>query len=250
MNNPEKDEPIIVARGLVKKYGFKTVLRNLDLSLEKGDFLALFGPNGAGKTTLIRILCSLAYPTSGKVTLAGYDTREERQDLRKIIGVISHRTYLYHHLTAFENLRFYGRMYSVSDLKERIEELLELVGLKPFAHESVHTFSRGMEQRLSVARAIIHDPQVLFLDEPFTGLDQHGAEDFMELLQGFRRQGKTVLMTSHDLDRGLDLCTRVAILNAGRLVFQKDRCQVQAKGFRQIYFEQTKTSTPGLSVTS
>ncbi|MBW2621557.1 MAG: heme ABC exporter ATP-binding protein CcmA [Deltaproteobacteria bacterium] len=248
MNKPVKADPMIEARSLVKKYGFRTVLRKLDLSLEKGDFLTLFGPNGAGKTTLIQILCSLTYPTSGEVTLAGYDTREDREELRKIIGVISHHTYLYHHLTAFENLRFYGRMYGVAGLKQRIEELLELVGLTPFANESVHTFSRGMEQRLSVARAIIHDPEVLFLDEPFTGLDQHGAEDFMELLRNFRSQGKTVLMASHDLERGLDLCTHAAILSSGTLVFQKDRSQFPPEGFRQIYFENPQIRTSSISV--
>ena len=232
-------EHIIEVKGLVKKFGYKTVLRKVDLSLEKGDFLALFGHNGAGKTTLIRILCSLMRPTSGEIRIAGLDPHHEREALCKTIGVISHRTFLYNNLSAFENLKFYGRMYDVPDLKDRIEALLELVGLSVYQDDPVNTFSRGMQQRLSVARAIIHDPKILFLDEPYTGLDQHGAEDLKKLLKRFRSQGKTILMTSHDIDRGLELCSQSAILKSGRLVFKEKISRIVKDDFKQLYYNLT-----------
>ncbi|MFA4910986.1 MAG: heme ABC exporter ATP-binding protein CcmA [Desulfobacteria bacterium] len=231
-----KDNYIIEAKGLVKKFGFKTVLRKIDLSLKKGDFLTLFGPNGAGKTTLIQILCSLMQPTSGRVFIAGFDTRYDREALHKVIGVISHNTFLYNNLSAYENLKFYGKMYQVMNLKERIEEVIELVGLRGYMDDHVQTFSRGMQQRLSVARAIIHNPLIFFLDEPFTGLDQHGVEDFKQLLRKFRDQGKTIVMASHDLDRGLELCTQAAILKSGTLVYKENVSKIIQDDFKEIYF--------------
>jgi heme ABC exporter ATP-binding subunit CcmA len=234
-----EDEYIIEAKGLVKKFGYRTVLRKVDLSLKKGDFLALFGHNGAGKTTLIRILCSLMRPTSGEVRVAGFDPLHEREALCRTIGVISHQSFLYKNLSAIENLRFYGRMYDVPNLKNRIDSLLEQVGLMEYRDHPVQTFSRGMQQRLSVARAIIHDPLILFLDEPYTGLDQHGVEDLRNLLIKFKNQDKTILMTSHDIDRGLELCNQSAILKSGRLVFKEEMTTLLKDDFKQIYFNLT-----------
>ncbi|MDY7033899.1 MAG: heme ABC exporter ATP-binding protein CcmA, partial [Thermodesulfobacteriota bacterium] len=213
-------EYIIRTEGLTKRFGFKTVLRNIDLSLKSGEFLSLFGPNGAGKTTLIQTLCSLTIPTSGKVFIAGFHVRHDRESLRKVIGVISHNTFLYDNLSAFENLKFYGKMYDVPRLHQKIQELTELVGLREYISDQVHTYSRGMQQRLSVARAMIHDPIILFLDEPFTGLDQHGAEDFKKVLKRCHNEGKTIIMTSHDLTQGLELCSQAAILKSGTLVYR------------------------------
>jgi len=238
-----KDNYIIEARGLVKKFGVKTVLRKIDLSLKKGDFLALFGPNGAGKTTLIQILCFLMRPTSGSVWFAGFDAGYDRETLHKIIGVVSHNTFLYNNLSACENLKFYGRMYEVINLEERIEEVMELVGLREYMKDHVQTFSRGMQQRLSVARAIIHDPLIFFLDEPFTGMDQHGVEDFKQILKKFREQGKTIVMTSHDLDRGLELCTQAAILRSGNLVYKEAVAKIIQDDFKGIYFKLTGEQT-------
>jgi heme ABC exporter ATP-binding subunit CcmA len=234
-----EEEYIIEAKGLVKKFGYRTVLRKVDLSLKKGDFLALFGHNGAGKTTLIRILCSLMRPTSGEVRVAGFDPLHEREALCRTIGVISHQSFLYKNLSAIENLRFYGRMYDVPNLKNRIDSLLEQVGLMEYRDDPVQTFSRGMQQRLSVARAIIHDPLILFLDEPYTGLDQHGVEDLRNLLIKFKNQDKTILMTSHDIDRGLELCDQSAILKSGRLVFKEEMTTLLKDDFKQIYFNLT-----------
>ncbi len=226
---------VVEAQGLVKKFGFKTALRKVDLFLKSGDCLALFGPNGAGKTTLIQILCSLMLPTSGKVVIAGFDTRYHRVNLHRLIGVISHDPFLYGNLTAVENLSFYGRMYNVPKLDARIHDLIGRVGLHGHENDTVQTYSRGMKQRLSVARAILHDPAVLFLDEPYTGLDQQGADDLHGLLTQFRNQQKTIVLTSHNLARGLELCSHAAVLTAGKLIYHEDIAKINKSDFKQIY---------------
>ena len=231
-------EHYIETRGLTKKFGYKTALRNIDVLLKAGDSLALFGPNGAGKSTLIQVLCSLLQPTSGSVRIAGYEAQRNREALHQIIGLIAHRTFLYHHLTAYENLKFYGSMYGVAGLDVRIKDVLDLVGLSDYTHDTVQNFSRGMQQRLSIGRAIVHDPLIMFLDEPFTGLDQQGREDFIKLILQFRAQGKTVIMASHDLQLGIELCDRAAILNAGKIVYLQDVAHIEKKDFRQIYAQQ------------
>ncbi len=240
-----EEDYVIEVRGLTKRFGYKTVLKGVELSLQSGECLALFGPNGAGKTTLIRILSSLMRPTSGEVLVGGYDSKNEGEEVRRAIGVISHNTFLYDNLTAFENLKFYGRMYDVKGLKERIEEVLDLVGLKERTHERVQTFSRGMQQRLSIARAILHEPAILLLDEPYAGLDQNGMEVFRGILEGFREGGKTTIMTSHDLQRGLEMCSRVAILHSGVIVYSEDIASIMMGDFQDIYSRYTKAG--GLS---
>jgi len=239
MKSLPRYDDIVESTGVTKKFGFKTVLKGIDLRLKTGDFLALFGPNGAGKTTFIQILCSLMHPSSGKVCIAGFDPRSDREAVCQVVGVVSHHTFLYNNLSAFENLKFYGTMYGVAGLEEKIEKLIGLVGLGDYPDDKVQTFSRGMQQRLSLARAIIHDPLVLFLDEPYTGLDQRGAEELKQILLEFRNQGKTVVMTSHNLNRGLELCTRVAILRSGRKVFDQKISAEIKDDFRSIYFKHT-----------
>ena len=230
-----EEDYVIAVRGLTKRFGYKKALNQVNLGVKKGEFLALFGPNGAGKTTLIRILSSLMRPTSGDVSVAGYDSRSEGEDLRRIIGVISHNTFLYDNLTASENLKFFGRMYDVQDLKERIEEVLEMVGLRDRINDRVQTFSRGMQQRLSVARAILHQPDILLLDEPFVGLDQNGLEALKGILEGFREGRKTAVMTSHNLERGLEMSSRVAILHSGVIVYDEDISSIVRDEFQTIY---------------
>ena len=233
----------IEARGLNKKFGYKTALRNVDIFLAEGDSLALFGPNGAGKSTLIQVLCCLLQPTSGSIRIAGYEARRDRQALHQIIGLIGHQTFLYPHLTAYENLKFYGAMYGVARLNVRIAEVLDRVGLSDYRNDAVQNFSRGMQQRLSIGRAIIHDPMIMFLDEPFTGLDQQGRDDFIKLISQFRDQGKTVVMASHQLQLGLQLCDRAAILKSGRIVYQQDVAHIPEKDFKKIYSQQVAENT-------
>ena len=241
-------EHYIAAKGLTKKFGYKTALRNIDIFLEQGDSLVLFGPNGAGKSTLIQVLCSLLQPTSGRVRIAGYEAQRDREALHQIIGYIGHQTFLYPQLTASENLKFYGAMYGVTRLNERIPEVLGLVGLSRYRNDIVQGFSRGMQQRLSIGRAIIHDPMIMFLDEPFTGLDQQGSEDFIKLILHFRDRGKTVIMASHHLHLGIELCERVAILKSGRIVYRQDVARISKNDFKRIYSQHVGENEPALKV--
>ena len=208
---------VIEVSRLAKRFGPKMVLRNLDFSVEQGEFVALLGPNGAGKTTFLRILSSLSSATVGRVSIAGYELPRQAAAVRRRLGVVSHLPLLYGDLTAEENLQFYGRMYAVSGLERRIGEVLETVGLSPRRKDLVRTFSRGMQQRLAIARAVLHDPDVLLLDEPHTGLDQDACEMLDTVLRQVASQGRTVVMTSHDLARIEALATRFDVLTRGNV---------------------------------
>ena len=231
----EAGSKMIEVRGLVKSFGSKVALEGIDLDVDEGEFLTLMGPNGAGKTTLIRILATLTRPTRGSVRVAGYDLTREGTEVRRRIGLASHQTLLYGDLSAEENLRFYGRMYDVPDLEEGITALLQRVGLDHRRHDLVRTFSRGMQQRLSLARALLHDPAILLLDEPYTGLDQHAAEVLREVLVTLGGRSRTVLMTTHNLERGLELCDRAAILVNGRIAYQASKGDLGVASFREAY---------------
>ncbi len=211
--------PAVSIRALTKRFGMSKVLRGIDLAVQPGEFLSLFGPNGAGKSTLLRILSTLMHPTSGTAAVLGYDIAEGGDEIRKHIGVLSHHPLLFPTLTAAENLKFYGRMFAVADLEARIETLLNNVNLQEFRDRPVENFSRGMQQRLAIARALLHQPRLLLLDEPYTGLDQHGMAFLTETLRIFQHDGGTVVMVSHDFAQGLELCTRAAILKRGKLAY-------------------------------
>jgi heme exporter protein A len=206
---------MIEVRKLVKRFGAKPVLRGLDFTVEEGEFVALVGPNGAGKTTFLRVLSSLARPSLGKVSIAGFQLPSQAAEVRRSLGVVSHLPLLYGDLTAEENLRFYGKMYSVPELRDRIEQVLELVGLSARRSDLVRTFSRGMQQRLAIGRAVLHDPAVLLFDEPYTGLDQEACDMLDRVLREVAGRGRTVVMTSHDLGRVQDLASRFDVLAGG-----------------------------------
>ncbi len=209
------NDGVIKVRKLVKRFGMKTVLNGLDLDLGPGEFVALLGPNGAGKTTFLRILASLSRPSLGEVRVAGHRLPQEAAQVRARLGVVSHQPLLYGDLTAEQNLRFYGRMYGIPRLDERITEVLEMVGLESRRHDLVRTFSRGMQQRLAIGRGVLHDPDVMLFDEPHTGLDQDASTMLDGVLRSVAAQGRTVLMTSPDLVRAEDLATRFDILSRG-----------------------------------
>lgn len=235
---------MIEIRGLVKAFGLQAALRGVDLELATGEFVTVLGPNGAGKTTLLRVLATLTKPTAGVVRIGGYDVAKAGSQVRRLIGLVSHQTMLYPHLSAEDNLRFYGRMYDVadhSDVEGRINEVLELVGLTARRSDQVRTFSRGMQQRLTIARAILHQPRVMFFDEPYTGLDQHAASVLSEVLTGVAAAGRTVLLTTHNLERGLVGSDRVIILNRGRVVHDADRAEIDPTSFAGVYQSVTAT---------
>ena len=206
---------IIEVSNLVKRFGPKLVLRNLQFTARQGEFVALLGPNGAGKTTFLRILSSLSSPTMGMVRVAGLELPRQAAGVRRRLGVVSHLPLLYGDLTAQENLMFFGRMYDLPDIDRRIGEVLETVGLAQRRRDLVRTFSRGMQQRLAIARAVLHNPEVLLLDEPHTGLDQDACEMLDDVLRQVSAIGRTVVMTSHDLARVEDLAARFDVLTRG-----------------------------------
>ena len=200
---------------LIKRFGLKTILRGLDFQVQPGEFVALLGPNGAGKTTFLRILASLSKPSFGNVKVAGYSLPNESAQVRAKLGVVSHLPLLYPDLTAEENLQFYARMYGITNYQSRITEVLQLIGLENRRKDLVRTFSRGMSQRLAIGRAILHKPQVILFDEPYTGLDQDASEMLDKVLKEIASHGQTVVMTSHDLIRAEALATRFDVLSRG-----------------------------------
>ena len=228
---------MISVHKLYKRFGAKTVLRDLEFQAAEGEFVAVLGPNGAGKTTFLRILASLTRATLGEVRIAGFSLPHQAAAVRRRLGVVSHLPLLYGDLTAEENLRFYGRMYAVENLDARIGAVLELVGLVQRRRDLVRTFSRGMQQRLAIGRAVIHDPQVLLLDEPYTGLDQDASEMLDGVLRQVTGQGRTVVMTSHDLLRAADLAVRFDVLSHGAIRASKQAAELGAGGVVEYYRE-------------
>src|SRR5512139_943928 len=226
---------MIQVRKLVKRFGLKTILRGLDFQVRDGEFVALLGPNGAGKTTFLRILSSLARPTFGEVTIAGYRLPAQASAVRRRLGVVSHLPLLYGDLTAEENLQFYARMYGLERPDRRIAQVLELVGLAARRRDLVRTFSRGMQQRLAIGRAVLHDPEVMLFDEPHTGLDQDASTMLDGVLREVAARGRTVVMTSHDLMRAADLATRFDVLSRGVIAKSVQRAEINPDNLLAFY---------------
>ena len=219
---------------LSKAFGTRKAVDNVSIAVPQGAFLSIFGPNGAGKTTLLRVLSTLARATSGEARIMGVDIKEEPDRARDHIGFISHNSMLYPDLTAEENLMIYARLYGVEAPHARVLELLDAVELKHRRLDVVRTFSRGMTQRLSIARALIHDPGVVFLDEPYSGLDPHAVEIFDELIAS-ARDGRTFVMVSHDLQKGFGMCTHALVLARGRVVAFDEKGNFDFDEFRELY---------------
>ncbi len=211
--------PIIEVIDLVKAFGVMPVLRKLNLHIQRGQFVALLGPNGSGKSTLLRLLAGLSKPTAGSIRIGGWELPREAAAVRGQIGMVSHKPLLYDNLTARENLLFFARLYNIpkAEQKGRIQEQLKRVGLDRRADDLVRTFSRGMLQRLTIARALLHQPHVLLLDEPYTGLDQDAGGVLDELLIEAHQAGHTLVMATHQLERAARLTQRAIILSRGKL---------------------------------
>lgn len=228
----------IEIKQLVKTYGDHYALRGIDLRIQWGGSLAIFGPNGAGKTTLIKVLATLAKPSSGDAWVGGFNLREDSAMVRRQIGVVTHQTLMYDDLSAYENLRFYGKMYNVPHPTERIRQLLADVGLESRIHDPVRTLSRGMQQRLAIARALIHDPPILLLDEPGTGLDQHASAMLVNILSSTENRQRTVVLTTHSLEQGLALSNQVVILTDGKIAYEGSK-HLDITSLREVYYECT-----------
>ncbi len=232
----------VEVRSLTRTFGIRKALNDVTFDLPAGAFLSVFGPNGAGKTTLVKVLTTLMAPSKGTARVAGMDVVADAVELRSHIGLISHNPLLYPDLSAAENLEFFAEMYGVPDASTRVRELLEAVELDHRRLDLVRTFSRGMLQRLSIARALLHRPEVLFLDEPYSGLDPH-AVDILDNLIAQIRADHTFVMISHDLAKGLSLCTHTLIMARGRVVLAEEISAVKRDEFAQLY-----RSTVGMGV--
>lgn len=232
---------LIETHDLVKAFGLMPILRKLTIGIERGESVALLGPNGSGKSTLLRLLAGLSKPTSGTITVGGWELPREAAAVRAQIGMVSHKALLYENLTARENLRFFARLYNLppAEREPRIDTLLARVGLAKRGGDLVRTYSRGMQQRLSIARALLHRPDVLLFDEPYTGLDQAGSAMLDEIALESQASGITVLMATHELERAARLSSRVLILARGVVAFDAPTAGMDAATLAAQYAEVT-----------
>lgn len=239
------ERAVITVDGLIKTYDLLPVLRKLSLSVQRGEFLALLGPNGSGKSTLLRLLAGLSKPTMGSISIGGWSLPKEVAAVRAQIGMVSHKPLLYDNLTAYENLDFFARLYHVppEQRQTRINDLLARIGLSKHASALTRTFSRGMTQRLSIARALLHNPHILLFDEPHTGLDQDAAAVLDTLLAEAHHEGRTILMTTHELDRAVRVTKRVVILSRGVIVYDSPTEGLTTLQLAAAYTEATGTAS-------
>ena len=235
MSAPAAGPPLVHARALEKWYGPLPAVRGVDVVLARGEFLTVFGPNGAGKSTLLRMLCGAVRPTRGTVEIGGERIGGEGEGWRRRIGLLSHQTFLYPGLTAAENLDFYARLYGLDDRRARVESGLRDVGLGDRRNDRVRGFSRGMQQRLALARTLLHEPEVVFLDEPYTGLDPHASAMLRGVLDRLKDGRRTVVLVTHNLSQGLEQADRVAVQVAGRWVSDEPRAAIDAAAWERVY---------------
>ena len=224
---------MIENKNISKLYGRFHALDNIDLTIGSNDFTAVLGRNGAGKTTMLKILATLLKPSGGEVLINGHNIRKDSYSVLRQMGMVSHQTYIYNDLTAKENLSFYSKFYEVPHAEKKIPDLLEKVGLAHRADESVRRFSRGMQQRLSIARALLHDPKILLLDEPYTGLDQKASEFLDNILIEYNGAGNCILIVTHDIERIAGIAKRAVIFDKGKVAWDKPLNGMLPKDFMQ-----------------
>lgn len=229
-------EPLITVEKLDKTFGARWALRSVSFTVHQGEIVALVGPNGAGKTTLLRIIGTLSRANAGHIHIGKIPIAEHANSARAAIGFVGHQTFMYDDLTAWENLNFYARLYDLSDIPQRIREVAGRVGIEHRLNDVTRTLSRGLQQRLTIARMLLHNPAVLLLDEPYTGLDQVAADLLDQMMAEAKHEGRAILFSTHDLERGLAICDRAIIMKAGRIVHDLSRDAWQnLAGFMQIY---------------
>lgn len=233
---PSASAAVVATENLSRRFGSRRAVDDVTLSIGAGECLALFGPNGAGKTTLLRMLGGLLRPTSGRARIGG-SPLPGGPEIRRSIGLISHHTMLYDALTARENVEFAARLYGVKDPRGRAEEALDAMEILDRADTLVRSLSRGMRQRVSVARATVHQPSVVLADEPFTGLDVIGARALTTLLTSLQSRGAALALVTHNLDEGLALSTHAAIMHRGRIVRLEPRTNVEPSTFAVEYHD-------------
>lgn len=241
-SNPDPVRPAIQVESLSRRFGSRAAVIAVTMDIASGISTALFGPNGAGKTTLLRLLSSALRPTSGQIRIAGKSYQDNPREIRRMIGVISHNSYLYDDLPCLANLEFFGKLYGLPNPRQRAEELLDEMELSERAQDPAGTLSRGMTQRLSIARSLVHDPEVVFLDEPFSGLDPHAASVLRTTIGRLRERRRTVVMVTHNIPLGLKLSDRWLLMNRGRLVDQGGSAGQDPERFQEIHFRKEVAS--------
>lgn len=241
INSPGREDGLspldyaVKVEGLTKFYGPLRVLRGLNLELKKGDFLVIFGANGSGKSTFIRILSTLSRPTSGRVFIDGLDLEKQAQQIRERIGVLSHNSLLYDELSVYENLVFYGRMFHVPNLAKKIDEIIVQVGMESRLRQRVGTLSHGMQKRVSIARALLHDPSLLLFDEPESGLDFNALQALMEIIKGPSGMKRSAIIITHNIEMGFEWASHVAVLAKGKIQFIKHKNEISKDSFLNTY---------------
>lgn len=227
--------PLIQVSGLHKRYGRKSVLRGVDMSVAAGQVMALLGDNGAGKSTLLRIISGLGKADRGEIFLDGHSLKGVGHELRRYIGLVSHAPLLYDSLSAEENLAFFAAMYDIQEPAARVATILHDVDLWTRRRDPVRSYSRGMIQRLAIGRAILHNPPVLLLDEPDTGLDQSSAQMLHELIRSLGADNRAILLSTHNLDRAVEWADSVSLLVSGKIVYQDTTAHLSGAQLRQLY---------------
>lgn len=236
-NNSLHQTPLISLKQAVKTYGYLQALKKVDLDIFQGKFVTIFGPNGAGKSTLLKVLSMQSRLSSGEFLYKGISYKKLSDDFRKHFGIISHQLFLYGNLSALENLKFYGSLYGIKNPEKKGEELLKQLNIYKQKDDLVRTFSRGMLQRVSIARALIHNPDIIFLDEPYTGLDSFAAEKLSDILKEQLTNNKTIIMVTHNIETGLSLADTVVIMNKGRIVYNQQKSSLDTISFQDIYLQ-------------
>ena len=233
---PVNGDPMIVTHSLTKDFDATRAVENLTITVHAGEVFGLLGPNGAGKTTTIRMLAALIGPSSGEATVAGYQVGKDDQQIRRSVGILTETPGMYEGLNAARNLSFYARMYEVEDVEGQVEKYLRMLGLWDRRFELVGTFSKGMRQKLAIARALLHEPKILFLDEPTSGLDPQMARTVRDFIQELRGEGRTIVLTTHNLDVADRLCDRIGVIRSRLLILDSPAALRQRLFGRTVVF--------------
>lgn len=234
-NNSLQQTPLISLKQAVKRYGYMQALKKVDLDIYSGTSVTIFGPNGAGKSTLLKVLSMQSRLSSGELLYNGTPYKKISDDFRHKFGVISHQLYLYSNLSAYENLKFYGSLYGIANPEKKGEELLKQLDLYKRKDDLLRTFSRGMLQRVSIARALIHNPEIIFLDEPYTGLDSYASQKLSTIIKQQIEENKTVIMVTHDIETGFFQADNLLIMDKGKIVYNRQKSSINIDDFRKEY---------------
>lgn len=237
-NNSLHQTPLISLRQAVKTFGYLQALKKVDLDIYQGKSVTIFGPNGAGKSTLLKVLSMQSRLSSGEILYNGTSYKKLSDDFRKNFGIISHQLFLYDNLSVIENLKFYGSLYGIDYPEKKGEELLKQLDIYKRKDDLVRTLSRGMLQRVSIARALIHNPEIIFLDEPYTGLDNHSAQTLSTILKEQLKNNKTIIMVTHEIETGLSFADTVIIMNKGKIVYNQQKSLLDKDKFQELYMMQ------------